>query len=31
MRGGIVELTNVVTLDGFNGAAKLRENKGKKN
>jgi hypothetical protein len=28
MGGGIVELTTVVTLDGFDGAAKLREKKG---
>jgi hypothetical protein len=29
-RGGIVELTTVVTLDSFDGAAKLRGNKGEK-
>jgi hypothetical protein len=28
--GGIVELTTIVTLDGFDGATKLCENKGKK-
>jgi hypothetical protein len=28
--GGVVTLMAVVTLDGFDGAAKLRENKGKK-
>jgi hypothetical protein len=26
--GGIIELTSVVTLDGFDGAAKLCKNKG---
>jgi hypothetical protein len=30
MGGGIVELPTVVTLGGFDGAAKLRGNKGKK-
>jgi hypothetical protein len=29
-RGGIVELTTVVTLDDFNGVVKLRGNKDKK-
>jgi hypothetical protein len=29
-RGGIVELTSIVTLDGFDGVAKLHGNKGKK-
>jgi hypothetical protein len=29
--GGVVEHTVVVTLDGFDGASKLRGNKGKKN
>jgi hypothetical protein len=28
--GGVVELTTIVTLDDFDGAAKLRENKGEK-
>jgi hypothetical protein len=30
MGGCIIELMTIVTLDGFDGAAKLRENKGKK-
>jgi hypothetical protein len=30
MGGGIVKLTTVVTLDGFDGVAKLRGNKGEK-
>jgi hypothetical protein len=28
--GGIVELTAIVTLDGFDGAVKLHKNKGEK-
>jgi hypothetical protein len=30
MGGGIVELTTIVTLEGFDGVAKLHGNKGKK-
>jgi hypothetical protein len=30
MGGGIIKLMTIVALDGFDGAAKLRENKGKK-